>query len=802
HDPVSLIGSLAARLGDQRLDCFAVAFVTPAQLDLVRACGSVRIWQIRAEAIDDWSAGLAAEVGDCADSPPAPVISVHGSHSPARQAEVLRDELTRVFQDDPTLQPRDVAILTPDPTRWWPVLEAVFTPAASPDAHPGRSLRLQPAPLAAQDNPVVTALIQALRFSSGRATASQVVEWFTSDALRHRWGLLDHQEVIDLVSAADIRWGLDAATRSTFHLAQVTQNTWTRGIDRLLAGVTLPPASDALPISGADAVASTDLTRIGILAELLSRLRRFAAAARGSATLESWVELLQGLMVDVVGVRHEDQWLQTKAAELLAELAARGRGNDVELSAAEMADLLAEEAPLANRRSVAGNGSMQVLGTGDLLHVGFKVVCLLGLADLPPDAQADQVAMAAPLPDSRSQRLGVLLAHLHAGQRGIIVIGSHSAETNAALPEPTAVSWLLDKLPAHDRHEHPLTAHSPANFTHRPSFDRLALRTAQRLESEPDPSGLVAARRRAALHLPVHEPRRSFAPREITDALRDPARVFLRHAWGIRLFRPAELIDEFSLSVSALERWSLTDRLLTAIRGGLSPDEAAAAEQRRESLPPGIIGAHVLAQELELARSLAARAEIFAAAEPIDHPIRVDLETISIRGTVRTLGQTVLGCSPSTDDSRLIVPWIELLVLAASGVPAQAQVLGLRGWGDNRSVTQATLTQPDRESALGHLNWLGRLTSHARQRLIPLPFGPAWSTLGGEDPRTFALPPGDRKSVWRFRRAEWQLFYDQAATDLFEPAPLPAGLPPSDFGPLGSWAEAVLRPLWNARGRS
>ena len=53
-------------------------------------------------------------------------VTINSCHGPMREAEVLRDYLLRRFAEDPTLRPRDVVVMMPDPEGYAPYLRAAF----------------------------------------------------------------------------------------------------------------------------------------------------------------------------------------------------------------------------------------------------------------------------------------------------------------------------------------------------------------------------------------------------------------------------------------------------------------------------------------------------------------------------------------------------------------------------------------------------------------------------------------------------------------------------------------------------
>ena len=335
-----------------------------------------------------------------------------GSHDPLRQAEVLREELCRILQGEPTLEPRDVLVVVPDPAAWWPALNLAFTPLEG-SSHPGRRLRFQAPPEARTPNPVLRTLAEATKLRDSRATASSLLDLLDLAPISYRWQLPERDELARLIDAAGIRWGLDAQHRANQGLSGIAQNTWARGLDRLLAGLALAPGSTALPISGVDAVGTSELELIGSLTEIFTRLRRYAAAAE-PATLPEWVARARGLLDELVDLPPGDDSLLQEATSRLARLAEEGSASPVRVTASDFTRLLEQLATEPTPRLGVGNGNLTVVGPGELKGVAFPVVVLLGFEDGGLDPVPD--AIPGILPDPGQERLEDLLDHARAAR--------------------------------------------------------------------------------------------------------------------------------------------------------------------------------------------------------------------------------------------------------------------------------------------------------------------------------------------------------------------------------------------------
>lgn len=724
-----------------------------------------------------------------------------GSHDPLRQAEVLREELCRILQEDPTLEPRDVLVVVPDPAAWWPALGLAFTPLEG-SSHPGRRLRFQAPPELRVPNPVLRALAEATGLRDSRATASSLLDLLGLAPISYRWQLPERDELARLIDAAGIRWGLDARHRADQGLPGIPQNTWARGLDRLLAGLALAPGSTALPISGVDAVGTSELELIGSLTEIFTRLRRYAAAAE-PATLPEWITRARTLLDELVGLSPVDAPLLQEATSRLARLAAEGATSPVRMTASDFTRLLEQLAAEPTTRMVAGNGNLTVVGPGEFKGVGFPVVVLLGFEDGGLDPIPD--AIPGVLPDPGQERLEDLLDHARAARHLVVVHQHRSETTDAVLEHPTVLTWLWRRLGVTpELRKPPLMAHSERNFTGPdPSFDATALEMARHLQTGPAEAAPASVeRRRASLRLPVGDDTGPMTLDEVARFLRDPAAAFLRERAGIRGSFAPEISDDLPLRAAGLDAWGIRSRLLAAARHGQSPDEAIRAEARRELLPAGPMGGAVLDADVELVRRLWQQART-----DWDRPVRdvpVDLKCSGLRltGTVRLRGDELVAISPSDLPRPLFGPWVQLLALAASGIRTRARIHHLRRHYGEFFPGSVTLTPP--QEAAARLEVLVRGARLSRSRLVPVPAEPARALAESARERRFNaadwdLPTNSWNSPWAWRPAHWEHFYTGPASELFTDPPQdgdPAG--PERFGAFGGWALALHSPLLEA----
>ncbi|MDR3068186.1 MAG: exodeoxyribonuclease V subunit gamma, partial [Cellulomonas sp.] len=325
-------------------------------------------------------------------------VQVHACHGRTRQVEVLRDVLTRLFADDPTLEPRDVVVLCPDVAGFAPLIEAVFDPAdeavdstvdspapGDQTSHPGRSLRVRVADRASggqPTNPLLGVLQRLLALASSRVTASAVLDLARTDPVRRRFTFDDDAlaRLQTWTAESGVHWGENAARRARYHV-QHQQGTWAAGLDRLLLGVAM--AEDDQRFLGAvlpvDDVSSADVDLVGRWTELLDRLTGLLAQLSGTHPVAHWLDTCATALALLTDTTPTDRWQQVEAAQVLARVSERVADDGVPLRLADVVARLRPALAGRDRRSGYRNGALTVCGFAPLRAVPHRVVVLLGL---------------------------------------------------------------------------------------------------------------------------------------------------------------------------------------------------------------------------------------------------------------------------------------------------------------------------------------------------------------------------------------------------------------------------------------
>ncbi|MDN5570401.1 MAG: exodeoxyribonuclease V subunit gamma [Propionibacteriaceae bacterium] len=694
--------------------------------------------------------------GVAADAGPADAsVSLHASHGLSRQVEVLREVLTGVFADDPTLEPRHVVIATPDPGGLAPHLAATFAAGGGRgvepdaggetgrrDAHPGTGLRIQVAEGAATDaNRLYAVLVDLLRLPSSRATASGLLALATHPFVARRFGLdgEDADRLEELLERSGVRWGINPAHRARFGLAQVPQNTWQLGVQRLTLGEAFSgdrPTSVGV-VATVDDVTSTDSVLIGALAELVSRVSRIVRACAEPGTMTEWAERLRTAVDLLTDVPFAEGWQLSQVWSALDALQARGGASGARLGAADALALLEGEFAWRVTRPTYGNGSLVVCSLEALAQVPHRVVCLVGLDErtFPRRALGDGDDLLARDPEpgdpdpGADDRQAFLDAVLAATQRVVIIHQGHSAHTNEDYPPPAGVLELVEAFGADAVRHEPLQAFAPANFTAPSrSFDVAALRGARALVGERTPAPDVWA----VGHVHRSEELTALDLPALSALLKHPVRAFLRQRAGVTLGEDEPASEELPLDLDALEEWQIGNRMLDALRAGQPLEPLVTAEWLSGDVPPARLGGRAI----EAISGVVARIhrDFERATQGATDAQVIDLVVDGVRltGRVTTRGGRVADSLYSRVGPRhLVDAWVRSLALsAASGERVDAILIGRRG--------PERLVAPPPELARRLLGDLVALARQGSERVLPLPPTAAhrWAAARarGEDP--------------------------------------------------------------------
>ncbi|MCY3580750.1 MAG: exodeoxyribonuclease V subunit gamma [bacterium] len=616
-------------------------------------------------------------------------IQIHVCHGDRRQVEVTRDAILHLLSSDPTLEPRDVVIMTPDLATFAPLMEASFLGSVSSDqdenllegdlleasGDPLPDLRVRIADRApSATNPLVRFAATVLEMAGSRIEAGEVRELIAMSVVRRLFGIDEEASdaLASMIEDVNISWGLDADHRRSWEAGDHDDQTWRRGLDRALAGVFY--SDDPVRVVGSmaplEGVEGGEADTAGLLAQLLDRVGTVVDLLSVSRPHSEWGRAIATSVGLLAAPAWDEQWQWRQLERLLEESFPPPDASGVDpvigpVEARLVIDRWANEkpSPLHFR-----TGDTTVCTLAPMRSVPYRVICLLGMDDqrFPRTGRSDGDDLLADhelIGDrdrSAEDRQLMLDALMAAGDHLVITYSGRDQMTNAEYPPAVPVAELQDVLSQmlgragleKITYHHPLQPFSPRNFIAGEmglpgpwGFDPLQMKGSEAVLQRPN-----QALDRAPLTISapdIEEIRLD----DFIAFLEHPGRGFIRARLGFRIPDLGEIDDDtVATKLDPLGKWGVTDRLLKGLLEGFELDELISRERATDSLPPGNLGE----PGLMAARSQAEN--LMRAAQEIGH----DLSRYrQYTGTIKVDGKLLEGslhADPTTARIELITP--------------------------------------------------------------------------------------------------------------------------------------------------
>ena len=461
-------------------------------------------------------------------------ISIHACTGPMREAQVLHDLVRAALEDDPSLEPEDIVVMTPDLEAYAPVFRAVF------GQDEGRRIPYEVHDRKTRDDAsFYDDFLALLEVLGSRFSVLDVARLMDGRSMREdfRFTPDERARLAELLASAGVRWGIDAGHREEVGFPAEALHTWRAGLGRLFLGFASPPEAtevfEGLLPRGAPTLGDAEL--LARLSRLCEVLFDFQGQTRQPLDVSAWASLLDRL-AQVLFQEDDESSIAVRnlrsALDKLQEMATRGGYTgaiSLKTLQRELGAQLLKETPAVGflRRGVT------LTELVPLRSVPFRVVCLVGMSEGSFPRADDRVSFDLTRDQHRpgdrnkrhDDRHSFLQAVLCARDR-IIITYSAPASSPRTGANPSPAVWELsetvnryyarpDGKPLLDSTVHPLHAFDTKYF---------------------DSSDLPQS----------FSPRHLQIARTLAEPSLEPARIELRA-------EPDEL--ESTLSVGELTRW-------------------------------------------------------------------------------------------------------------------------------------------------------------------------------------------------------------------------------------------------------
>lgn len=343
-------------------------------------------------------------------------LQIHSCYSPVREVQVLHDELLRILQHDPSIQPHEILVMCPSVEEYAPFVNSVFRPVHKPQAPGSPQLVCSIADRAPLDSEsAVMMFLDMLELPDSRFSVLKIIDYLHIPMVQTKLTLTpDELSMCQLwLEQANIKWGVNAAHKNgILHSTDSDEiYSWEWGLQRLALGC-LHSAAAGQP-ANYDYVIAIEGLNTRVLAKLLvliELLKQFRNALTGAKSIAQWVVLLQEMLAELFASPNQEEVLKT-IHKAVVDL-----GKQVEFAGYEgLLELAIIRESLTDRFSIPDalnqflTGQVTFSSMVPMRSVPFKMICILGLNDgVFPRVSApnsiDLIAVSPPQKGDRSRR--------------------------------------------------------------------------------------------------------------------------------------------------------------------------------------------------------------------------------------------------------------------------------------------------------------------------------------------------------------------------------------------------------------
>ncbi len=383
-------------------------------------------------------------------------ITLSDCHTPLREVERLHDYLLNLFNQNPTLTPKDIIVMMPDVGTYSPYIEAVFGGAQG-----SRFIPYALADLAIeQEKPVLSSFASLANLPFSRFGVSDILDLLQVTQIAEKFGLEAHEyeQIQYWLERVGVKWGVNAEHKSSFDLPAIELNTWQHGLNRLLLGIAM--RDEQCPFNGiysADEVEGMALDTLNKLVHFIDVLQDFKAKLTPDDTLTNKAQILNELLNTIYESESDDSWDLLVLQKVLEDIAKHHDNGDYSKAVSQriVSYLIKQgiqEKGVGQRFLV---GQVNFCTLMPMRAVPFKVVCMLGLndADYPRTVQPigfDLVPYSKKQKGDRSRKLDdryLFLEALLSARDNLYMsyIGRSCFDNQPRMPS-TLVSELLEYI--------------------------------------------------------------------------------------------------------------------------------------------------------------------------------------------------------------------------------------------------------------------------------------------------------------------------------------------------------------------
>ncbi|PJG83468.1 exodeoxyribonuclease V subunit gamma [Caviibacterium pharyngocola] len=301
-------------------------------------------------------------------------LSVHSCYSAMREVEVLRDYLLHLFNQDKTLDPKDVVIMVADIDSYTPYIRAVFN-----QSEPYIPYSISDNKLSESDV-VISAFLTLLNLKESLFTAEEVLAFLDIPAVRARFQI-EHKDLAYIhhwVAQSGIRFGLEKYQQNAEH----NYNAWQAGLERMLLGYAMREENGIWQDSlGFDDSHGLQGQSVGCLADFIEHLYQWRQILLSPRSVQQWTQQLSLLLDNFFAddeQNRETLWYLKDRIQSVLEQAVNVHFDEL-LTIEVICDVMTEALQNDTNSLKFLAGKVNFCTLLPMRSIPFKAVCLLGM---------------------------------------------------------------------------------------------------------------------------------------------------------------------------------------------------------------------------------------------------------------------------------------------------------------------------------------------------------------------------------------------------------------------------------------
>ena len=292
---------------------------------------------------------------------------------PWREVQLVRDQILQWLASDPSLEPRDVLVMTPDVERYAPLLTSVF---GDHDAT-GVSIPWRLTDRSQQSTPgLMQGFMALLKLASERFTASGLEGLLANPALQVLQGITatDAARITECLQETGFRWGVDRQERGGDDTHSLS---WC--LDRWLLGLVLPAEPGLAPGGCAPFQGGLTIQQLEQWWPLLDSLAQWIIRLRQPHSPSAWTTQLNQLLQHLYGDGGDWAWEQQAIVEALDTMQKQASECTLDLDLSVVVSILDEALSADSGRFGHRSGALTISALEPMRAIPHRLIVLMGL---------------------------------------------------------------------------------------------------------------------------------------------------------------------------------------------------------------------------------------------------------------------------------------------------------------------------------------------------------------------------------------------------------------------------------------